>query len=142
MPGGAGFRADPVAFGRAQWEAWSPAGWFTESEFEAAAKSWDGEDFEDVVLHSYRSQWGHAEFDSRYAKLQARFLATKTLQVPTLLIHGAEDHCELRETTDGAERFFGGAYERTLLEGVGHFPQREDAERTAAAVLQHVRAYG
>ena len=141
-PGEQKFRSDPVGFGRAQWEAWSPAGWFSAGEFEAAAKSWRGADFKDVVLHSYRSRWGHAELDPQYAKQQARFMATKTLRTPTLLIHGADDRCELREATDGAERFFSAAYERVLLEGVGHFPQRENADPTASAILRHVRTFG
>lgn len=140
-PGEKKFRADPVAFGRAQWDAWSPSGWYTESEFDATAKSWKGEDFQDVVLHSYRSRWGHAELDPRYARLQARFEATTALDVPALLLHGREDRCELAETTDGAGRFFRGGYRRVLLDGAGHFPQREAPEATAEAILGHVRQH-
>ncbi len=68
-PGGATFRQDPVAFGRAQWDSWSPRGWYTEKEFGEAAKSWQGDDFKDTVLQGYRSQWGHAELDPKYAGL-------------------------------------------------------------------------
>ncbi len=137
-PGEKQFREDPVAFGRAQWDAWSPAGWYAEADFEAAAKSWNSEDFREVVLHGYRSRWGHADPDPAYAALEARFEATETLQVPTVLIHGEEDHCELKETTDGAERYFTGGYARCLLQGVGHFPQREAPGLTAAAILRHL----
>ena len=140
-PGEEKFRADPVAFGKAQWDAWSPAGWYTAQDLAAAAESWTGKDFEDTVLHGYRSRWGHAEMDPRYAKQQAEFEATKKLGVPTVLIHGAEDHCELEETTDGAGRYFSAGYERVVLPGVGHFPQREAPGPTAEAILQHVRKY-
>ncbi len=140
-PGEKKFRADPVAFGRAQWDAWSPAGWYTEAEFAEAAKSWKGADFPDVVLHAYRSRWGHAPLDPHYRKPQARFEGTESLKTPTTLIHGMEDHCELLETTAGAERYFTARYQRVLLAGVGHFPQREAPDRTAAAILDHLRQH-
>ncbi len=140
-PGEMKFRQDPVAFGRAQWETWSPKGWYTQGELEEAAKSWTGKDFEDVVLHSYRSRWGHAAKDPQYARLEARFTATRTLATPTLLLHGIDDRCELTETTEGAERYFTGAYRRVLMDGVGHFPQREAPEDVAGVVLDHLRRY-
>ena len=136
------FREDPVAFGRAQWNAWSPKGWYTEAEFAEAAASWTGKDFAEVVLHSYRSRWGAAELDPQYAGLQKRFEGTRTLAVPTLLLHGVEDGCELTETTDGAEKYFSGPYQRVLLEGVGHFPQREAPEDVAGVTLEHLRRHG
>ncbi len=141
-PGETKFREDPVAFGRAQWDAWSPPAWYTQADFDEAAKSWTGPDFKDVVLHSYRSRWGAAELDPQYAGRQARFEATRTLPVATLLLHGLADRCELTETTDGAERFFTGPYQRVLLEGVGHFPQRESPEDTAGIILEHLRRHG
>ncbi len=138
-PGEKKFREDPVAFGKAQWDAWSPDGWYALSEFNEAAKSWTGDDFQTVVLHGYRSRWGHAELDPKYAVLQARFESALALSTPTLLLHGLIDHCELTETTDGAERYFTSGYKRSLLEGVGHFPQRENPKSTAAAIVEHLQ---
>ena len=137
-PGEKKFREDPVAFGRAQWDAWSPAGWYSEDDFRAAAKSWDGDDFEDTVLHGYRVRWGHAEKDPRYAAAQEKFEGTKTIGVTTLLIHGAEDACELKETTEGAGAFFTNGYKSVLMQGVGHFPQREDAKGVAMELVKHL----
>ena len=139
-PGETKFREDPGAFGRAQWDVWSPAGWYTEEDLTETEKSWKGKDFQDVVLHSYRSRWGHANLDPAYARHQTRFESTQRLDTTTLLIHGLADHCLLAETTDGAERFFTAGYRRLLLEGVGHFPQRENPEATAAAILGHLQA--
>ena len=133
-------REDPVAFGRAQWDSWSPKGWYTEDDFEQAAKSWKGRDFVDVVLHGYRSRWGHAELDPAYQLLQQRFVSAKSIDVRTMLLHGMEDHCELLETTNGAEQHFSGGYRRVLLEEVGHFPQREYAEGTARHILDFLGA--
>ncbi len=140
-PGAHTFREDPIAYGQAQWDAWSPNGWYTKAELAEAARSWRGEAFKDVVLHSYRSRWGHAELDPRYAVLQDRFEATATLSTPTLLIHGMEDRCELPETTDGAGKYFTSEYRRLLLDNSGHFPQREEPKETAAAILAHLREH-
>ena len=139
VPGEKKFRADPVAFGRAQWDAWSPTGWYTEADFAEASKSWKGTAFADVVLHAYRSRWGMASLDPAYKKRQARFESTKTISIPTTLLHGVEDSCELVATTDGAEKYFTAGYERILIGGVGHFPQRENPDRTAGHILDHLR---
>ncbi len=141
-PGEKKFREDPKAFGHAQWDVWSPEGWYTRGDLDDAAKSWEGKDYEEVVLHGYRSRWGHAELDSNYAALQKKFEATQTLNMPTTLLHGEEDHCELLKTTDGAGKYFTAGYRRVELAGVGHFPQREDAETTASAILKHLEARG
>lgn len=140
-PGEKKFREDPAAFGKAQWDAWSPPGWYTNEELAAAKRSWTGKDFEDVVLHSYRSRWGHAELDPHYSKEQAHFESTRTLSTPTLLIHGKKDHCELLQTTEGAERHFKSDYQRSLIAGVGHFPQRENPEETGEGILRHLRKH-
>ncbi len=141
MPGEKKWRKDPGAFGRAMWDAWSPRGWYTETEFAETAKSWKGKDFENTVLHGYRSRWGHAELDPAYAKLQAKLFATATLSTPTLLIHGAQDSCELAVTTNPAAKYFTGPYRRTLVEGAGHFVQRENPGAVAAEILRHIAEY-
>lgn len=138
-PGAEAFRADSVAYGKRQWDTWSPEGWYSDKEFAEAAKSWAGKDFTDTVLHSYRSQWGHAEKDPAYAVLEARFESAITLGVPTLLLHGMQDHCTLAETTDGAGKYFTNGYKRVLIDGVGHFPQRENPQLVADEILKHLQ---
>jgi len=137
-PGEKAFRADPAAFCARMWETWGPRGWFTQQELATAAQSWKGKDFADVVLHYYRSRHGAAELDPQYAVLQARYDAAVSLDTPTLLIQGMEDRCTLAEATDGAGRYFTNGYHRVLMDGVGHFPQRENPAAVAQAVLDHL----
>lgn len=137
-PGGKEFARNPFALAHTMWDTWSPRGWFSEKEFGETAAAWDHDEFIEVTLHAYRVRWRHAEPDARYAVLQERFESSVSIGVPTLLIHGLEDYCELAETTDGAGRYFTGGYRRELLDGVGHFPQREAPEDTAAHILRHL----
>lgn len=135
-------RQDPIAFGQAQWDGWSPEGWYTQADLAEAAKSWQGKDYQDVVLQYYRARWNNADRDPRFQSLQDRFEATKSLSTPTLLIHGTNDTCTLTETTDGAYRHFTGRYRRVLIDGVGHFPHRERPLETVQAILTHLRENG
>lgn len=134
-------RADVEAFGRAQWDRWSPAGWYTEGELAEAARSWKGKDYADVVLQYYRAAWDPAQLDPRYQVHQDRLQATKVLHTPTTLIHGMKDSCVLPETTDGADQHFTASYKRVLLDDVGHFPQRENPAATSEAILHHLQVH-
>jgi pimeloyl-ACP methyl ester carboxylesterase len=141
MPGEKVFRADPVAYGKRMWDTWSPEGWYGEQEFVAAAQSWANKDFADITLHSYRSTWGHAELDPAYGVLQARFASRQSLDVPTAYIQGLNDRCTLAENSDGMGRYFTNGYRRILMEGVGHFPQRENPKWTAEEILRHLQGH-
>lgn len=137
-PGEKKFLRDPIAFCRAQWDAWSPEGWYTEAEFAEAAESWTNDNFVAVTLQSYRSRWGHAPLDPAYAQLQGRFEGTLTIDLPTQLLHGALDRCLLLESSEGAEMYFTSLYRRVVLGASGHFPQREQPEAVAQCILEHV----
>lgn len=77
------------------------------------------------TLHSYRHRWGHAPGDTRYADDELRMNPAPVLTVPTWVLHGAADGVNHPDTSLGKEAFFSGPYERVLLAGAGHFPQRE-----------------
>jgi pimeloyl-ACP methyl ester carboxylesterase len=141
-PGEKVFRADPAAYGKRMWDTWSPEGWYDAAHLAETAESWTNKDFPNVTLHSYRSRWGHAEYDPAYGVLQARYESTPSLDIPTLYIQGLNDRCTLAETSDGMGRFFTNGYRRVLMEGVGHFPQRENPGWVAQEVLQHLQGGG
>ena len=132
-------REDRQAFCRFMWDTWAPPGWYSAAEFEATAQAFDGPDWADVVLHSYRHRWGHAAGDPGYAADEAALQPAPVLAVPTLVLHGAADGVNPPASSAGKERYFSAAYERRLLPGVGHFPQREAPQAVAAALLDFVQ---
>lgn len=131
-------REDRRGFTRMMWDTWAPADWYTNDEFDATAAAFDNDDWADVVLHSYRHRWGWAPGDPACAADEAALQVAPVLQVPTLVLHGAADSCNHPDTSAGKENFFSGVYERRLLEGVGHFPQREAPEAVAGAILDFI----
>lgn len=124
------------AFARLMWDTWAPAGWYDPADFDEAAQAFQGEDWAAIVLHSYRHRWGFAEGDPAYADDERRLHPAPVLSVPTLVLHGAADTCNHPDSSKGREAFFKGGYERQMLDGVGHFPQRETPQSVADAILR------
>ena len=128
-------RADPLGFARTMWETWSPPGWYDENEFAATARAFENPDWMDVTLHSYRHRWGHAAGDPHYAADIAALKPLPVLATPTLVIHGGADSVNPVTSSAGKEQWFSNRYHRVVLDGVGHFPQREAASRVAQELL-------
>jgi len=133
--GEAWLRQDRVGFTRHIWEIWNPGWPVPEAEFAATAAAFDNPDWVEVVLHSYRSRWGHAAPDPSCAALEARLAADPVIRVPTLVLHGAADPVNDPATSAGKEHLFAGPYRRVLLPGLGHFPQRQAPEPVLAEIL-------
>jgi len=129
-------RGDGRNFAQIMWDTWSPPGWYLPEEFDATAKAFDNPDWADITLHSYRHRWGHAPGDPRHDEDESRLHPAPVLEVPTLLLHGAADGANDPDTGLGREALFRGLYERRLLAGVGHFPQREAPAQVLDALLQ------
>ncbi|MFJ4064351.1 alpha/beta fold hydrolase [Pseudomonas sp. NPDC089996] len=124
-PGEQALRDDRVAFAKHMWDTWSPPGWYDDSEFHEAAEAFQGDDWHLIVMHSYRHRWAMAETDPAYAEAEAALSSPIILSLPALILHGEADRCTHPTTSEGKEKFFIGRYERFVLAGVGHFPQRE-----------------
>lgn len=134
--GAAFVHANGKAFARSQWDTWGPTGWFDDATYDVTARSFENPDWPAITLHGYRVRWEEAEPDSHYADLNRRQRAITTIGTPTLLIHGGDDRCVMPSSTEGLERSFTGAYERHVLEGIGHFPQREAPHAVAGLVTR------
>lgn len=133
--GEAELKGDRRAFARFMWETWAPSWRFPDSEFTNTAASFDNPDWADICLHSYRHRWGFAEGDPAYAELDAKLASTPKIMVPTLMLHGTEDGANHPSTSEGKEQFFGNEYLRVLIEGAGHFPQREKPDDVIVEVM-------
>ncbi|VFR74187.1 Epoxide hydrolase [plant metagenome] len=129
-------RDERTAFTRLMWDTWAPNGWYDPADFDEAARAFQGEDWPAIVLHSYRHRWGFAEGDPAYAEDEARLHPAPVLSVPTLVLHGGADTCNHPDSSKGRETFFQGRYARQVLDGVGHFPQREAPRAVAEAILR------
>ncbi len=133
-------REDPKAFARKMWEVWSPPGWYDDAEFTATAVAFDNPDWIDVTLHSYRHRWGFVPGDPVYAADTAALKPLPVIATPTLVIHGKDDYVNPVASSANKEAWFSGGYHRVVLDGVGHFPQREQADRVAQEILAFMGA--
>ncbi len=135
-------RTDAKGFARTMWDTWSPPGWFDDADFDATARAFENPDWADIVLHSYRHRWGHAQGYPDCAADTARLVPTPRLAVPTLMLHGGSDYCNHPDTSLGKEHFFSDRYERVVLDGVGHFPQKERPQHVVSEIVRFCVAEG
>jgi len=127
---------DRRRFARYMWETWGPRAWITDAQFDEAAAAFENPDWAPIVLHSYTHRWGLAEGDPAYAADEAALTPAPVLSVPMLVLHGREDYVNHPDSSAGKESFFTERYERVLLDGVGHFPQREAPLAVAREILR------
>ena len=122
------------------WRQWSPGWQFSRHEFEASAAYFDNPDWAAVVVHSYTHRWAGAEGDPAYSTLEAQLASPPKIAAPTLLIHGADDRVNDPSSSENRERLFAGRYERVLLPGCGHFPQREKPQPVIGIVTDFLQS--
>ncbi len=67
---------------------------------------------------------------------RSRRLLLGRVRVPSLHLHGADDGCIGAETTRGAERFYAAPYRLRVVEGAGHFLQRERPDEVTRPLLE------
>ena len=118
------------------WETWGPPEHFREEKFNAASLAWDNPDWVEITLHSYRVRWGRALPDPHYDALEAAQMLTPPINVPTTLLHGAEDGAALVKGSEGQEKFFTAGYTRVVLPGVGHSVQLEQPDAVVRAIVE------
>ncbi len=139
--GAALVRDDRRSFTRYIWELWSPGWTVPEDDFAAAAAGFDNPDWADVTVHSYRVRWSQAPRDPAYATLTRRVAADPVIAVPTLMLQGGADPVALPQGSEGKDRLFSGSYKRVVLDGLGHFPQRQGPEAVLERLLPFLRQW-
>jgi pimeloyl-ACP methyl ester carboxylesterase len=121
---------------RLLWKMWSPAWAFDDATFDRTAGAFDNRDFVDVVIHSYRHRTGNVAGDPRYAAVEARLAAQPDIDVPAINLHGAADGVTPVGASEGHGKYFTAAYQRRVLEHVGHNVPQEAPQAFADAILQ------
>jgi pimeloyl-ACP methyl ester carboxylesterase len=119
------------------WTQWSPNWKFDDAIFDRAAVAFDGPDYVDVVIHSYRHRFGLVAGDARYADIQKQLALLPVIAVPAKTLDGSGDG--VVPATDGqstAARFSGRRDHRIIP--VGHNLPLEAPEAFAAAVAELV----
>ena len=133
--GAALLRDDRRGFTRHIWGLWSPGWAVPEDEFAAAADGFDNPDWAEITVHSYRVRWSLAPRDPAHAGWTERVAADPVIRVPTLMLQGGADPVALPRSSEGRDGLFSGGYERVVLDGLGHFPQRQGPDAVLGALL-------
>ncbi|SHF26743.1 Pimeloyl-ACP methyl ester carboxylesterase [Kaistia soli DSM 19436] len=117
------------------WQLWSPSWAFDGATFERSAVSFDNPDFVDVVVHSYRHRFGGVPGDPALLPIEARLAQQPQIEVPTIVLQGADDGVDPPETDDESAPYFSGCYARRIIPAVGHNLPQEAPAAFAEAVL-------
>ena len=130
--------SDAQGFCKYLWQVWSPMWAGSQAAFASAAASFENPDFVAVVLSGYRhGRAPDAVGDPRFDELEQKLVEGPNITVPTTLLLGKDDGILM--PWEGDERWrahFTGKVSRHLLEGVGHFPHRENPDAVVEAVMR------
>jgi pimeloyl-ACP methyl ester carboxylesterase len=74
--------------------------------------------------------------DPAYDDLEVKLAENPPIQVPTIVLRGADDGATLVAASEGKDQFFTAGYERLVLAGIGHVIPREAPARAAQAILR------
>lgn len=111
------------------WRDWSPGYQASAEELRSVKQGIAGR--ETAVLSYYR-----ALRSFRAITGASRRLTFARVGIPSLHLHGADDGCIGVECARGAERYYDGPYRLRVIEGAGHFLQRERPEEVSAEVTR------
>jgi pimeloyl-ACP methyl ester carboxylesterase len=139
--GRAGLAQNRKSLCKLLWQQWSPTWKFSDATYDQTAPSFDNPDFVDCVIHSYRHRNQNATGDPRFDAVEHQLATRPTIEVPAILIYGADDGLA-RPSPDGtADRaMFPKLVDRRIVQGAGHFLPREKPEAMSAALLQLLQA--
>jgi pimeloyl-ACP methyl ester carboxylesterase len=135
--GRAGLGANRRSLCRLLWHSWSPTWIFTDETFNRTAGSFDNPDFVEIVIHSYRHRNLNAAGEPRFAALERRLAERPKIEVPAILLHGADDGIGRPPADSPAERAsFTSLIARRVIAGAGHFLPREKPAAVSSALLE------
>jgi pimeloyl-ACP methyl ester carboxylesterase len=130
---------DDYAFIERLWRDWSPGWRFPEDEMEAVKAVFREPGVASAALGYYRAMFNPALQDPALAELQNRMML-EPIDVPALMLHGADDGCMGAELVEGMGAFFPRGLRTEIVPGTGHFLHQEDPTRVNALVLDFLRS--
>lgn len=131
-----GLTQNRAALAKLLWKMWSPSWAFDDATFDRSADAFDNDDFVDVVIHSYMHRTGSMAGDPACAFLETQLAAHPPIDVPTIVLHGADDNVTPVGGSENHGRHFTATYERRVLPGVGHNAPQEAPKAFAEAVME------
>ncbi|MGA9377057.1 MAG: alpha/beta fold hydrolase [Mycobacterium sp.] len=93
-----------------------------------------------AALGYYRALVHNSRPPAKYAELQQHWLSAPA--VPTLYLHGTDDGCIATEYTDWVRRVLPAGSAAHVVTGGGHFLQLDQADATAAHILDFIGSAG
>lgn len=131
-----GLAQNRAALAKLLWKMWSPSWAFDDATFDRSAPAFDNDDFVDVVIHSYMHRTGSVAGDERYAAIEAQLAAQPAIDVPAIVLHGADDNITPVGSSENHGRHFTADYQHRVLPGVGHNAPQENPQAFADAVME------
>ena len=135
--GRAGLAQNRTSLCKLLWQQWSPTWKFTDATYDETAPSFDNPDFVDCVIHSYRHRNANAKGDPRFDAVERQLATRPKIDVPAILIYGADDALAKPSPDGTADRaLFPRLVDRRIVSGAGHFLPREKPEAVSTALLE------
>ncbi|MEH2473170.1 pimeloyl-ACP methyl ester carboxylesterase [Nitrobacteraceae bacterium AZCC 2161] len=131
-----GLTQSRAALAKLLWKMWSPSWAFDDATFARSALAFDNDDFVDVVIHSYMHRTGSVPGDPNYLFWETQLAAQPKIDVPTIVLHGADDGVTPVRGSETHGQYFTADYERRVLPGVGHNAPQESPREFAQAVIE------
>ena len=130
---------DDFAFLERLWRDWSPNWRYPAEEMAALKETFRQPGVLEAALGYYRATFNPALQDPALAALQGRMM-TDPIDVPSLMLHGADDGCMGAELVKGMAALFPRGLRVEIVPGTGHFLHQEAPDWVNALVLDFLKS--
>jgi pimeloyl-ACP methyl ester carboxylesterase len=129
---------DDFAFLERLWSDWSPGWRWPVEEMARLKQTFREPGVVAAAIDYYRALLNPARQDARYAALQSRMMG-EPIEVPAMMLHGADDACLGVELVAGMEAFFPRGLRVEVVPGTGHFLHQEAPDTVNRLILDFLR---
>jgi pimeloyl-ACP methyl ester carboxylesterase len=129
---------DDFAFLERLWRDWSPGWRWPTEDMTRLKETFRQPGVLDAAIGYYRAMFDPARQDARYAALQSR-LMVEQIEVPTMMLHGADDGLTGAELLTGMEAFFPRGLRVEVVPRTGHFLHQEAPDVINRLIVDFVR---